>query len=541
MKNRKCPACAEVGRDKKGDHLFVMEDMETWYCNKPYHKDGKPYKEYKGKAVSMETPTGCKMDFDKVAKELSSGPIRRLPLEVCDKYQCKVEHSETTGDIVRHYYPVTKDLKLVDYKIRVLPKTFFHLKGGHKGVDLMGRLAFPFTPRILLITEGEIDAMAAYWMTRGKYSKIACVSLPNGANPKDLEHSRKYIESADTIILCPDQDEVGEKFVKKAVSMYPKAKVMSFSEKDAYDMYNEGKAAEFLDALDNAETYRLASVLTAGDTKTSALVPPTYGLSYPFAGLDRSTFGLRTKRVIGIGAGPGAGKTTFVKSIQTHIIMEHKIPIGIFPLEEDPPDVIRELAGFVMNKPLHLPSCEPGTGYDPVELDRVIDSFGDLVHIYDPDEYTGWKDIEATIRYMASLGVKYVFIDPLSALTAHLSASDANQYLGEAMWKIKQLTKQLDITVFHINHLNNPQSGKDHGAGGKVYAGQFTGSKAMWRFSTDIWGLERDQYAEDPNLRDVSKLVVLKYRKPSLPGSFDMKYDIKKGTLSEVPKITGGF
>lgn len=540
-RNKACPKCKEVGRDAKGDHCFLMDDDKTWYCNKPYHSDGKPYKEYEGRSLDVSTPTVCKTDFIRVQSDLSPGPIRKLPTEVCEKYGCKVEHSETTGEITKHYYPITKDGKVVDYKVRDLPKVFYTLNKGIKGVDLFGKLSYPFTPKIILITEGEIDAMAAYWMTKGKYQGLMCVSLPHGANAKDLEYNRSFLESAKTVLICPDQDEVGKKFTKKAASLFPKAKIMSFSEKDAYDMYKEGKTVEFLDAINNASVLRLDSVLTVKDVKTKAMIAPTYGLSYPFPALDKLTFGLRTKRVIGIGAAPGGGKTTFVKSIQHHIIKEHKIPIGIFSLEEDPPDVQRELAGFVMNKPLHLPSCEEGKDYSRTTLESVIDSFDGLMHIYDPDEYTDWGDIEATIRYMASIGVKYIFIDPLSALTAHLSASEANQYLGEAMWKMKGLTKQLDITIFHINHLNNPQTGKDHGAGGKVYAGQFTGSRAIWRFSTDCWGLERNQYEEDPNLKDIAKLNVLKYRKPSLPGSFEMKYDPSTGTLREISKISGGF
>ena len=78
------------------------------------------------------------------------------------------------------------------------------------------------------------------------------------------------------------------------------------------------------------------------------------------------------------------------------------------------------------------------------------------------------------------------------------------------------------------------KSGKDHGAGGKVYASQFSGSRAMWKFSTDIWGLERDQLADDITERNQVKLTSLKYRKPSIGGSLILKYDSSKGTLSEV-------
>ncbi|MCK5015901.1 MAG: toprim domain-containing protein [Candidatus Peribacteraceae bacterium] len=554
-RNRPCPKCREAGRDSKGDHLFLLSDDETWFCNRPYHSDGKAYREKDGVevTVSMETKTsssietketgGVKMNISEVAK-LPTGPLRKLPKEVCDKFKCRVEHSESDGSIVKHFYPRTSKGKVFGYKIRKLPKSFSCMDSSKDKADLFGRLAFPYTPKILIITEGELDAMAAYEMTKGKYDKMMCTSLPNGVNSsaKALEDNRELIESATTILICPDQDVAGEEFIKAATAMYPKAKVMSFSEKDAYDMYDSGKSLEFLDAIANAKIHRLACVVSSDDVASKALIAPAYGLSYPFDGLTKSTFGLRTGRVVGIGAGPGAGKSTFLKSIQHHIIKEHRIPIGLFPLEEDASDVVRELAGFVMNKPLHLPSCKPGVDYDPAVLKSVIDSFTGLVHIYKADNYSGWKDIEATIRYMASMSVKFIFIDPLSALTAHLSASDANQYLGEACWAMKNLASSLGITIFHVNHLNNPSKGsKDHASGGAVFASQFTGSRAIWRFSSDLWGLARDQYAEDPNVRDIANVRSLKYRKPSLPMSFDLRYDPGTGALIEIPKGVSVF
>ena len=84
-----------------------------------------------------------------------------------------------------------------------------------------------------------------------------------------------------------------------------------------------------------------------------------------------------------------------------------------------------------------------------------------------------------------------------------------------------------------MNHLNNPQGGKDHGAGGKVYGSQFTGSRAMWKNSTDMWGLERNQLAEDPDEKNMLRVVVLKNRLSGVTDSFQLRYNKGKGILEQ--------
>jgi hypothetical protein len=112
------------------------------------------------------------------------------------------------------------------------------------------------------------------------------------------------------------------------------------------------------------------------------------------------------------------------------------------------------------------------------------------------------------------------------------------------MFVISKLTQSLGISVIHVNHLNNPASGADHGAGGKVYGSQFTGSRAMWKFSTDLWGLERNQLADEIYERNKVKLVVLKNRLSGVTGAVHLKYDADKGRLEELgtsSAATAGF
>ena len=135
-------------------------------------------------------------------------------------------------------------------------------------------------------------------------------------------------------------------------------------------------------------------------------------------------------------------------------------------------------------------------------------------------------------------GIKAVFIDPMSGLVAHLSASEANEYLNNAMFRLGQLVKELDFTVFHVNHLNNPHSDKDHGEGAQVRGSQFSGSRAMWKFSTDLWGLEVNQQAETKEERSKCTVRIIKHRLDGRTGTFELRYNTETGRHEEIGSVT---
>jgi len=144
-----------------------------------------------------------------------------------------------------------------------------------------------------------------------------------------------------------------------------------------------------------------------------------------------------------------------------------------------------------------------------------------------------WNEVESQVRYFASKGIRFYFIDPVSALVEHLSPSDANTELGRIYRSIRKFRMEQGLTFFIVNHLNNPQSGKDHGAGGDVYGSQFSGSRAQWKYSTALWGLVRDQLADDPDERNKVKLSVIKDRLGGNTGYVYLKYNTATGKLEE--------
>ena len=551
-RNRACPACKAVGRDKDSDHLFLMQDGRTWGCSKnsDVHPPHAPYYEKADDNLSTfeqaiasqkqyipPAETGH-LDFHQIQK-LESGAIRGVPADVAHFYGVKIECDQVTGQPLTHYYPMTSKGGLVSYHVRKLPKQFFHLHKRHElpeHLDLFGMLTMNVQPHYILITEGEIDAMSAWVMLAGNkgVKRLRCLSLPTGNNLAAVQQNAMLLNQARDLIFCPDQDDAGRKLIPEMWKLFPKIRIMQFSEKDADDMLQKGKVQEFYESFQYAETYKPSAIVSSRNLKAEAMKPVESGLDYPFPSLTKLTFGIRTPRLIGIGAGPGTGKTVLMQTLIMHLVMQHRHRASVFSLEEQPADSLRRMAGHIMGLPIHLPNVS----YDPKQLEAIIDALEGRLFYYDHSGYRDWDDIEEIIRFLAYDGVKFFFIDPLSALHTHLDAGATNQFLNKAMFQMSRMIHELDITIFHVNHLNNPMTGKDHNEGATVKASQFTGSRSQWRFSTDVWGLRRDSANADPGIQNTTYFTVIKNRLSGMLGEFVIRYNHSTGRLEEPPLPT---
>lgn len=544
--NRQCPVCAANGHDSKGDHLYLMSDGKTWCCMKTqYHTDHKIYledSEGEGKSADRVGTKGetfvsktLKQEVDPMSFQVKG--FRGIPDHIYGNagVRCDVDEFE---EPIAYYYPLyTLDGDML-WKIRKLPKQFFTSEKVEDRQLMFFNQDKVGLPKRLLITEGQDDCLAAMHML-SKYN-IKCVSVPNGANVKAFVDNFEWLSQIEELYFDPDNDPAGNKLIEKVVELFPKIKIVQKSKKDACDMYMSKLKDEYVDSFFRAQPYKPSCIMEiTDDLIEEATKPVEWGLEYPFKTLTDKTFGFVTPCVIGIGGGPGSGKTTFSQAIQSHFVYYHKLPIGIIDLENKPGFALRKLIGYQLGVKIHTPD----TPYPP-ELQEEAKVIGrDLkergVIFYDSDGDIEWSDVLAAIRYMVvTKGIKAVWIDPLSGLVAHLSASEGNEYLNRALFQLSRLTRELDFGVFHINHLNNPSTDKDHGEGAIVRGSQFAGSRAMWKFSTDLWGIEVNQQADDEEERCKAILRIIKHRLDGRTGTFNLRYNKETGKHEEITADT---
>lgn len=195
-----------------GYKVFISGPPRCFVCNKSYYKKGEKM-EYKQK---VEKTTDISLYRSYPVQALTHKPI---PKDICEKYGVRVSVDEIEGKINRVYYPYYDEANtVVGYKIRTIPKGFYG-EGKINKVKLFGQQLFDDKQRkMLIITEGEDDALSVATMLKMRGKDYPVVSICNGANTSevgaDIKHNYDYIVSHDTVMICFDNDKVGQAYAK---------------------------------------------------------------------------------------------------------------------------------------------------------------------------------------------------------------------------------------------------------------------------------------------------------------------------------------
>lgn len=423
---------------------------------------------------------------------------------------------------------------LVGQKVRFKGKDFRWL-GSKKPLEVLpfGAHAFPRTGKKLVVTEGELDALA---MSQVQGNSWPTVSIPTGANPKTVRKyfakHLDYFEGFNDVILMFDNDEAGREATAAAAEVLSnRAKVARLPLKDACEMLQAGRAKDLMSAMWGAKRYQPDGIVDLADIRDQVVREIEWGISWPFPSLTKLTYGIRLGEVYGLGAGTGVGKTDVFTQTMAHLIEEHQEKIGVFALEQEPQETGRRLMGKLAGKPFH----KPDGGWTMEELESAWESHakGGRVFMYDSFGVADWDAIESKIRYLRDAeGVRYFFLDHLTALAAW--QDDERVALERIMAEMGGLVKEKPITLFFVSHLATPE-GKPHEEGGRVTIRHFKGSRAIGFWSHFLFGLERDQQAESLALRHTTTFRVLKdrYTGQSTGKVFYLGYDPDTGMLHE--------
>lgn len=531
-----CPVCPSsdgftVVRDNQEDRIFGVCHV----CHHTVHNMEAQTVQQKQQYSGYQPRT---LDWVKNNSAAGLGvPDRGIRPEIAEEYGVRIGLDEETGEPAFHYYPYHKEGKLVAYKERNVAEKDFKIIGKGTGLELFGQNRIGEGGKLLIITEGELDALAATQMLKDRGKNYRVVSLPTGANTRSVRDNIGWLETFEHIFLALDQDQPGREASKEIAELLTpgKVKVMSFSEKDAADMLKAGKGAEFFNSVFAAQAFRPDGIVSVDDVMEEAMKPVEWGLSWPWETLTNATYGYRRGELYGFGAGSGCGKTEGFKEIIDHVINVHKLPAGVIFLEEPVTKTLKVLAGKKLNKRFHVPDGN----WTVDELREGISDLKGKVYLYNHFGSKNWENIKAKIKYMVlSLGIKDIFLDHLTALVAQ--EADEYKSLNRIMEEMASLTQELDCTIFYISHLRKP-NGTPHEEGGHVSADQFKGSGAIVFWSNFLFGYERNQVAEDEGERNTTLFRVLKDRNTGLATGriFKLWYDHSTGRWREKTEEDG--
>ena len=458
-------------------------------------------------------------------------PKRKLTEETCRKWGYAV--SDLNGGKVQVATYCDDEGRPVAQKVRFPDKTFLW-RGEPKQAALYGQWLWEAGGRLVVVTEGEIDALS---MSQVQGNKWPVVSIPNGANgaKNAIKEHLEWLESFESVVLMFDNDEPGKAAALECAALLSpgKAKIATLPLKDASDMLQAERGPELISAMWGAKTYRPDGIV-GGQSAWELIAEYDENLGYelPFPKLNEMTRGLRTGELVVITAGSGVGKSEACREIAYHLLTKYPEKLGYIALEENVRRAAFGLMSKAVNKPLHL-NC-PFTKEELKELfDKVC---GDRVFFYDHFGSLESDNLMAKIRYMAkALDCKFIFLDHISIVVSGLEGGDERRIIDNLMTKLASLVQELDILIVAVSHLRRPP-GEAHEEGGRTSMSQLRGSSSIGQLSSTIIGMERNQ--QDEENKHLTTFRLLKCRHTGETGIAGYgRYDKETGRITHDDSI----
>jgi twinkle protein len=394
-----------------------------------------------------------------------------------------------------------------------------------------------------VIVEGEIDALTVSQLQQNKWP---VVSVPNGADgaAKAVAKALDWLLKFEEVVFMFDVDEAkkrpdgsvhypGQEAAKECAAILPpgRAKIATLPMKDPNACLMAGQGAAVIDAMWGAKPFRPDGVVSLKDIRERVLKKPEMGLPWCFPTLTKHTYGRRYGELYMLGAGTGVGKTDFLTQQMAFDVTELKQKIGVISFEQQPEETGKRLAGKVAGKRFHIPD----DSWNEAELVAALDALdsNDGVRLYDHFGVCEWDVVKTTIRYLAHAeGIRIFYLDHLTAFAS--GAEDERKELERIMGEAGGLVKELNIILICVSHLATPE-GKPHEEGGRVMIRHFKGARAIGFWSHFMFGLERNQQADDEAERSTTTFRILKDRNTgnSTGEVFYLGYDRDTGRLHE--------
>ena len=313
-----------------------------------------------------------------------------------------------------------------------------------------------------------------------------------------------------------------------------KCKIMHLPEgfKDASDCLTKNKIQIYNKTFWDAKVFAPDGIINANTLLDDVLKPITKSfVQYPFEGLNKITYGLRPSELVTFTAGSGLGKTQVMREVVHHIIKSTEDNIGLLMLEETPVITSKGLMSVEANQRLHLPDVHVSKEEMKTYFDATVGT--GRVFMFDHFGSNSIDNIVSRVRFLAKgLDCKYVVIDHISIIVSDQQHGDERRALDEIMTRLRTLVQETGVSMIVVSHLRRPE-GKGHEEGAATSLSQLRGSASIGQLSDMVIGLERDAQNDDPDIRNTTRIRVLKNRFSGITGPCcDLKYDIDTGRLN---------
>jgi len=180
------------------------------------------------------------------------------------------------------------------------------------------------------------------------------------------------------------------------------------------------------------------------------------GISTGFTDLDRLTSGLHGGEMIVIAARPSMGKTSLAMNIAEHVVIDQRLPVGVFSLEMTAESLV--LRTLCSRARVNLRDIREGflAERDFPKLTGAAGKLANAPLFIDDSPALSILQLRARARRMVQQhGLKLFVIDYLQLLhSTSARAENRQQEIADISNGIKALAKELDVPVIVLSQLN---------------------------------------------------------------------------------------
>lgn len=441
------------------------------------------------------------------------------------------------GNIVFNYYDSNDVLCLVKYRpSRKIDKSAGEIKTWcQKDADttpLLFNMNRINVDQPLLVTEGEIDALAAI---ESGYSNA--VSVPFGAgNYNWIEENFEWLEQFGSIIICSDNDDAGLKMQKECVFRlgswrtkfidippfyYDEEKGKQFPMKDLnHVLYYEGKQA-VLNLIHNAKDSPVPSVQDISDIEETDL-DEVDGITTGIGELDAELMRLFYGTLTILSGQPGAGKTSFISQLVCNALDDDK-NVWIYS-REMPGWMTKSWLNYILAGGHNIKEYKDknSSTYYKVTPDAkkaISEHYRGKWTVYRDDASNKLSDILQSMRdCVRKYGSKLLIIDNLMTLDLDVNEDNENLKQTEAINELIYFAMKFGVAVILVAHPRKLPKDTDVG----IY--DISGSANIINLAHRTIGLRR--LNDEKNNHDV-QLTVIKDRMRGKAGKkINLYYDV---------------
>jgi twinkle protein len=455
-------------------------------------------------------------------EELRNTNHRGVNQKVLDLYGVKTYGESKPDKVMFRTYPYPNDVT----KIRRVGDKNFRIERKGKMSPLFGANVFNAgCSHYITVVEGEEDALALFQILNfgdkgQKATLYPVVALSSGVPRNGRDEIYKYLSSFETVKLCIEDDETGQKNKSILSEMLPNKirEVKLTKYKDASEYLKNGEEKELLGSWNNAKIFTPDNILHTEedcfrvlmDEDTETVVPTR------FTSLNDCIRGIPLNHVTLITAQEGMGKTELLRAFEFDL-MKAGEKVAVLHFEETKNKFYKALACYEL--------CDNVRDCDDVDkvLKAVKNATANFDNLY-VFEFKNEPTVDVVLEMVNYLvhvcGVRYVCVDPINQFDP---VGDENKvdFLDSLAKKLEKYCAKNPVGLVWTAHVDDE---------GRTRNSRMIGKACSIRID-----LTREFMHEDPEVRNRLFFKVSKNRPFSTTGpAGEAFFDVDSFTVENV-------